>query len=348
MTTSNNNKPQEEKCAILFYGLPRAFDLVLPSIQRYIIGVNQPYECDYFVHYYNQTVEVAGRSGQGGTIANAHAIRRLEAAVALEYTSSSTNNSVVRFASDTNETFHALHADIIHQVLTAKDETGTRPLYYPWMERDYVFPQTMLNIIKMMHSMHQAWQLMAHYGATHGISYTRVALLRADVVFLTPVDIWSDGSSSTSGTARRDVHNTNVVIPSFARYPVNDRGIYGNATGVQIWATHRFDALAQHVQDFRNSGYVLHNERFVDTALLPAIRRQGVQVVEHDTWCFCRARVNQRVWFTDCTRGSTSPALKRAFPDTASLLSAVEQAVNGTCRDVQPEGVPGALSARCG
>ena len=269
-------------------------------------------------------------------------ILRLAQAVELEESPSSSSAAAVRFASDTNETFYASHADIIHEILSAKDETGRRPLYYPWMERDYAFPQSMLNILKMMHSMEQAWQLMQDYGTKHDVTYTRVALLRADVVFLTPIDIWNAGDS------RKDVNNAQVVIPSFARYPVNDRGIYGNAKGVQIWATGRFHAMARHVQDFRGSGYVMHNERFVDSVILPAIRQQaGLTVVEHDAWCFCRARVGQRVWLNDCTKGSTSAKLKRTFPDTPSLVRAVEHAVNATCGDVQKEGVSGALSVHC-
>ena len=342
----------QQRCAINFYGLPRAFHLVLPSIIKHVIEPNQAYHCDYFVHFYNQTTEAAGRSGNGGII-KADDILRLRRAVQQAQQRSSPTLSrqaapqVILFASDTNASFYQSHDDIVQDVLTARDETNTEPLYHPWLERDYDptpldGKNTMLNIIKLWHSVDRSWNLMEEYGLLRQVNYTRVAMLRSDVVFLTPFDLWDTGVPLSI-----DTNNSHVVIPGFARYPVNDRAIYGSAVGVQIWATSRFKGLAQHVEEFRGSGYVMHHERFVDAVLFSAIRQKGIQVVEHPSFCFCRARADNRVWFTDCTRGNALPSLKKAFPDTSALLSAVELAVNKTCNDVGKGDVSGAVSVLC-
>lgn len=345
-----------EKCAINFFGLPRAFHLVLPSIVKHVILPNQAYRCDYFIHFYNQTFEVAGRSGSGGII-NTRDILGLRQAVhqvGVHKQGAPSNTSrqpaqlqAVLFASDTNTSFYQSHRDIIQVILTARDETGSRSLYHPWLERDYDETpidgkNTMLNILKLWHSVDRSWKLMEEYGRRNRVNYTRVAMLRSDVIFLTPLDIWDAGVPSSV-----DLNNTRVVIPSFARYPVNDRAIYGNARGVRKWATARFTQLAQHVEYFRGSGYVMHHERFLDATVFAAIRQDGIKVVEHPVFCFCRARSDNRVWFNDCTKGNAPPSLQKAYPDASSWLQAVALAVNRTCHDVRRENVSGAVSVLC-
>ena len=348
-----NKHAWREGCAINFYGLPRAFHLVLPSIIKHVIEPNQVHHCDFFVHFYNQTTEVAGRSGGGG-IFKADDILDLRMALqqvrqhqSPSVRSRPTPEQVIQFASDTNTSFYQSHENIVREILTARDETDTRPLYFPWLERDYdAAPMdgknTVLNIIKLWHSVDRAWNLMEEYGEINRVNYTRVAMLRSDVVFLTPFDIWDMGVPDSI-----DTNNTRVVIPSFARYPVNDRAIYGSAIGVRIWSTSRFDGLARHVEYFRGSGYVMHHERFVDATLLPDIRQRGIDVIEHPSFCFCRARSNNRVWINDCTKGNASPSLKKMFPDASSLLQAVDVAVNRTCKGIRKENTSEALSVLC-
>jgi hypothetical protein len=329
----------QEKCAIILYGLPRAFrPLVLPSVVQHVMRPNAAYGCDYFVHYYNLTAETAGRSGAGGLI---HAEDILVLHEVLPR--ASPRSTTVLFCSDTHESFQASHHDLLHEIVTARDTSGG-PLYSPWLEQGYDFPHTILNIIQMWHSIDRAWTLMQHHGRKHGIRYTRVAMLRSDVVYLTPLDIWGNGKVNNE----RDVSNEYVVVPSFARYPVNDRAIYGNASGVEIWATGRFSALAQHVEDYRGSGYLMHHEHFLDSSIFASIRtRAGVKVAHDERLCFCRARADQRVWYNDCTK-SVTPQLKRSLPRTAGdWLAVVERAVNRTCGDEREESVPGSLSILC-
>jgi hypothetical protein len=337
-TTTVTPSDWREGCAINFYGLPRSFrKLVLPSVLRNVIRTNRAYGCDSFVHFYNLSTEAAGRSGAGGRI---HAEDILSLRKAVQRYSP---QSVVLFVSDSNASFTASHQDLIHEISTARDETGATPLYFPWLEQGYDFPNTIVNIFKMWHSIDRAWTLMEDYGRKHRIRYTRVAMLRSDVVYMTPLDIWGTGKVDEP-----DVNNEYVVVPAFARYPVNDRAIYGNASGVSLWATGRFSALSQHVDDYQGSGYVLHHEHFLDSSIFTSIRRRaGVKIAEDERLCFCRARADQRVWYNDCTK-SVTPQLKQSLPTSArDWLQAVEQVVNRTCGDERKESVPGSLSFLC-
>ena len=104
--TQQKQLSKKERCAINFFGLPRAFEsLVLPSIVKNVIKPNAG--CDYYIHYYHKTEEAAGRSGQGGAI-NPTEILLLEDAV-LEAAASHGDATataaapVVEFVYDTEE-----------------------------------------------------------------------------------------------------------------------------------------------------------------------------------------------------------------------------------------------------
>ncbi|KAI2495535.1 hypothetical protein MHU86_18980 [Fragilaria crotonensis] len=67
--TFKDSQLLRRRCALNFFGLPRAFKrLVLPSMIANIIIPNIQYDCDYFVHFYNITYEPPSRSGKGGHI----------------------------------------------------------------------------------------------------------------------------------------------------------------------------------------------------------------------------------------------------------------------------------------
>ena len=70
------------------------------------------------------------------------------------------------------------------------------------------YPMTVDNIVKMWHSIEQAWNLMESHEQSENIQYTRVAMLRSDVVYMTPIDIWE-----TEKMGIRDRTNNVAVIP---------------------------------------------------------------------------------------------------------------------------------------
>ena len=88
-----------------------------------------------------------------------------------------------------------------------------RLLYWPVKDKSYN-AQTLANVVKMWHSIQSAFQL------TEGVRYDRVAMLRSDVVYLTPVDIWKYPLSTTrlfasnsSQTYDYDTRNQYAVVP---------------------------------------------------------------------------------------------------------------------------------------
>jgi hypothetical protein len=172
-TTGNNNIIIKEdntvsssssggRCAINLYGLPRSFkDLVLPSLVKHVIRTNAPYNCDYFIHYYNVTLEEKGKSGQGGQI-NPHDILDVQSHIVdaaannnnnnpNNNSSSSSNSSFLRrqptiaFKSHTDKEFWDRRNETLQKVRNTKDSNG-RYYYFPWRETMYRHPQTTDNV----------------------------------------------------------------------------------------------------------------------------------------------------------------------------------------------------------
>lgn len=269
-------EPTTKDCAICFFGLPRAFEsLVLPSLIRNVIPLN---DCDYYVHYYHQTSESAGRSGAGGTI-DPNAIRLLEGAVKKVHP-----DSRVIFSFDTEEEFWKIHGDLVERTRTAKDANG-QYLYFPWKARTYRHPVTTDNILKMWHSVQRAFLLIKR-------PYKIAAMLRSDVVYVTPIDVHDNGG----------ITDKTVTVPGFGLYPVSDRIAYGDFDGVREWATARFSHLESHVESIlqNDPGWGMHSERFMNYTIWPLIQNHA-QIRQDESVCFLRARADETVWVSDCT-----------------------------------------------
>jgi hypothetical protein len=304
------NPPPEERCAINLFGLPRAFQsLVLPALIQNVIRPNAAHNCDYFVHYFNLTQEKPGRSGRGGHL-NPSEILLLEQHVQREAPPGQRRPQVA-FLAEQEEDFWKNYDSLIQKTRNTRDSKG-RFLYFPWKAARTYKSATVDNIIKMWHSIQSAWLLMERHATGHHIQYTRVAMLRSDVLFATPIDIYrldnnhdNDSNSNNNDTnagALLDRENRYAVVPGFARYPVNDRMIMGPHAAVQIWASERFARLETHVQSIlqHNPGYGMHSEIFLHHTIFPAIRQAGIEIYEHPHMCFFRARADESVWITDC------------------------------------------------
>ena len=367
-------------CAILLFGLPRAFkDYVLPSLEKNVLRPNARYGCDYFVHYYRQDSEAAGRSGRGGSI-RADDIFLLEDSVATIFRDAHTNTTTttaggaaaaggsagppsptVTFVSDTNETFWDKRGDVIQRYRTAKNPDGNYS-FYPYGERTYEYPGTLDNIVRQWHSVNAVWDAMEEASSGNGGNsnknnknnknknnrnkphrYRRVAMMRVDVVYLTPIDIYSvpvvppaaaAGQPTPDDAPHRTVDdyatNTRSVIPNFAKYPVNDRLIYGPRSAVEVWASQRFSRIEEYARDpSATPGMVMHSETFLNATILQAIREAGAHggggggrdaaainnnnnnssnsraddrpVLIEDPWmCFLRVRADGAIWIEDC------------------------------------------------
>ena len=106
-----------------------------------------------------------------------------------------------------------------------RNQDGTLT-YFPYTEPTYVYPGTIDNIVKQWHSIDAVWNEMYNNNnqqQQYHKSYKRVAMMRNDVVYITPIDLYKDYSSASSSLSS----SSSVVIPNFAKYPINDRLIIG-------------------------------------------------------------------------------------------------------------------------
>lgn len=134
--------------------------------------------------------------------------------------------------------------------------------------------------------------------------YDRVAMLRLDVLYALPVDIFKTDKSTV------DHLNRYAVSPGFAKYPVNDRMFYGPYDAVKIWATERFNRIESHVHSYER-GWGMHSERFLESAIFSAIKTRGIKMVENPDLCVMRVRADLTVWMNDCiTMGGTTRGMK--------------------------------------
>lgn len=310
--TINQNNP--DRCALCFFGLPRSFKtMVLPSIQKNILIPNAKHGCDIFVHYYYKLEEEAGRFNEGGKI-DPNEIFLLEPSVA-----NISKLSTVRFTNDTDSQFFATRKTELDRYEKTAGTDG-KPAYYPWKEDGWK-PITQVNLIRQWHSVERSFQLMEDYAQQHNIRYRRVAMLRNDVMYLTPIDIMKLDRTLL------DSKNDHFVLPPFANYPVNDRMIYGPYEAVKVWATKRFELIEERVKNPNAAGKVLHSERFMNESIIPSIEDLGYTKHLNPDICFVRTRVNSVTMFNDCLRfGST-----RGIDTEKELKKLVEEILGKQC-----------------
>ena len=205
------------RCAINFYGLPRSFfSMTLPSVIENILLPNVMNDCHIFVHYHYLTQETEGRSGRGGTV-RPDDILLLEEAMRQvgQQVYGISYEPTIRFRNYTEEDFWQMHGPFLNKTRCAKDHKG-RLLYLP--KQDRTIKQAQIdNIVRMWHSQNSVWKLMHETSHELNVNYTRVAMVRSDVFFLTPLNIIMDGNETI------DYDNQVAVIPAFAKFPVNDR-----------------------------------------------------------------------------------------------------------------------------
>lgn len=276
-------------CAINLYGLPRQFqELVLPSLKRNVIQPNAKYNCDYFVHYYDRREESDYRGadrGRSGTI-DPEQVKLLTQAVHEEHLNDPPS---VVFEKETEESFFSRHDSLLETIHT-KRGSDEKLLYIPLSEEKPFPNATIVNIIKMWHSQQAVWDLMMK-----SKKYSRVAMLRSDVLYVTPIDIYQLPDQNV------DYENARTVVPNFSNFPVNDRMIYGPFDAVQIWAAGKFRRLAHHVEKVHNDLDGIHPERFLFRTIFPAIRDAGIPILPASSnLCFLRVRADGSVRIQDC------------------------------------------------
>jgi hypothetical protein len=305
ITTPNAMKSDlpGRRCAFNLFGLPRSFkDLVLPSLIKNVIIPNIQYDCDYFVHFYNVTFEPPSRSGEGGRIMPEE-VYLLRDAVHRIASQADRQLPHVGFTLDTEEKFERTHDDLLRQIRNKRNR-------FTW-KHDGFTVVTHENIIKMWYSISAVWNFMKEHASFQNIRYERVAMMRSDVVYLTPIDIFKSHGIF-------DTFNNHSVIPGFAQGPVNGRMFYGPYEAAEIWATGRFPRLDDYIYKLHR---YLHPERFLSAAILPAIRALSISVEEDPGICFWRARADQSLW-VDCGGLIAKGVVEKLFNRSCNTLPA--------------------------
>ena len=304
-------------CAINFYGLPRQFQaFVLPSLIENTVRPNQRYHCDYFIHYYNRSTPVedplrdarGADFGRGGLV-QVEQIFALQAALEAQYSridvdvvSTSQQRPRIQFVETTDEDFLQYYQKFLPKLHSARwkdssstDGTQSLPLYIPTSEAEPFSNATLYNILKMWLGQEAVWQAMEESGQ----HYSRVAMFRNDMLYVTPIDIYR----LPGGNDNLDLRNEVAVVPGFANFPVNDRMIYGPYDAVRIWASGRLSRLRDHARRVAPLGHGIHDEQFLQHSIFPAIRQAGIPIVTAPVdLCFLRVRSDQSIRMGDCGR----------------------------------------------
>uniref|UniRef100_A0A7S2UDH6 Uncharacterized protein n=1 Tax=Attheya septentrionalis TaxID=420275 RepID=A0A7S2UDH6_9STRA len=318
------NYHKNKKCAINFHGVLRSFSSVaLWTIVENIILPNSRYNCDYFIHFHSIDYENRSRSGFGGALDSGQ-VYKLKNAIPNQ----NKHNITVAFSNSSEEEILRNHADLIQKIKTEKDSEG-RYIYQPHNPEDTLFTaETVINIVKMWHNQGSVWKLMESHEEKFGRKYDQIAMIRLDSAYVTPINVFHYDDQQIS----RDRWNKTVIIPGFARFPVNDRLVYGPREAVKMWAN-RLELIDHHIQHARvqHPTIGLHSEQFLDKTVFPLLRQQGYNIVRDDDICFLRTRANNIVWLGDCNFASNVNTDQEWMNDPGKVKDKVEWAVKRIC-----------------
>jgi len=145
----------DEKCALLFFGVPRCFPEAHKSIKKHTLSINP--KCDIYLHTYNISILPGNpRNNERETEVNINQVYQL------------TNNVTM----DTMEYFHK------------RRNVSYYRQYFP-KAGGWKYLISMDNMIKQWHSLQSVW----NYMDSKLINYTRVGLFRIDLMYLNPINI---------------------------------------------------------------------------------------------------------------------------------------------------------------
>ena len=274
---------------------------VLPSIAENVFVPNAGHGCDYYLHYHDIDREGTNRVDEAGGPIRGDDVRLLEDAlrtvVVRHHRNNHNNNRTapaapmprISITSSTEDGFRAARGADLHRYETALDANG-RYLYFPWKAPTWEHPVSLRNLVKQWDSIEAVWRHMEATAAAAAPEevigsgppyYDRVAMLRSDVVYVTPIDVWERSGGTAAAVDDDDGDdNTLLRIPDWANYPVNDRMVIGPYEAVEVWATRRFELIEGHVRDYPlrgtdGPGWGMHSERFLGHTLLPVALAAG-------------------------------------------------------------------------
>lgn len=255
-----------ESCALLFFGLGRAFkDVAYPSIKTNVLDVNK---CDVFVHTFNVTKTQGTFDHEDGS----GVINSTELIIL-------TDGDPSKIMFETEEDFQR-QRDVEHF-----------RKFFP-KPSAWSYPASMDNMIRQWHSVEKVWSLMETYEDTMHKRYDRIGLFRSDVFYTHPIPI--NNSSEVA------------VIPEMMYKVTmwggfNDRMFYGQRKYGKVWSTERFKSVDaylewQQLNTDTKKKKGLHGEDFMKYLLTI----QHPIPVQMQDICFMRIRSSGLILKGDC------------------------------------------------
>mmetsp|Transcript_26552 Transcript_26552/g.50286 ORF Transcript_26552/g.50286 Transcript_26552/m.50286 type:complete len:318 (+) Transcript_26552:867-1820(+) len=149
---------KQSNCALLFFGLIKRFELVLPSINQYIVE-NNP-NCDIYAHTYK-----------------------------IRQTSNPRNNETD--AEIRPEDLFLLTPNVVMDTDTEFLRSRNISYYRTFFPDDagWDYPTSIDNMVKQWHSIERAWGVMQASEIASNTMYSRVGLFRLDVFYTNEIDL---------------------------------------------------------------------------------------------------------------------------------------------------------------
>ena len=212
-TTNNNNNNHydtnhhdittQNHCAINLYGLPRQYSTMIHnSVLQNIIRPNLIYQCDYYIHYYNDTtlerIPRGADIGHGNIRFDPHEILQLQYDILkMHYnhddnyddhsyhnsgrhrnpnhtTTTTTPNTnpppIIQYRTTSEMEFQQLYHSVLQTIYKYQHPTTKQYIYQPYYNDTVpLFSNTtLMNIIKMWHSQQSVFELMDSNGNDNG------------------------------------------------------------------------------------------------------------------------------------------------------------------------------------
>ena len=276
---------EQQHCALLFFGLPKSFSLVFPSIRRNVLETNP--SCHVYAHSYNVSSVTSRRNGElGASLFVKESLSRLVQSSSLSSRGGQEEDWVV-----------VDEPSVVMDALQGMGGLETlRQQYYPNGSKvsGWEYPTSFDNMMKQWYSIESVWRFMEKRQAAMGWNYTRVGLFRPDVLYVNPINI---------------LDNLEAVVPWFSPMPVNDRMFYGSYHNARIWATQRFSSIGL----ARTEGHLkngIHPERYLAQVIFPQMTKSNPNndtatsssssVVQQVDVCFWRVRATGKIQYQDC------------------------------------------------
>jgi hypothetical protein len=262
------------KCALIFFGIPRAFTTtIFPSIKKYILDANP--SCRIFIHSYNFSTFIDKVNVTNDLDANFRNYRQQM----LE------NNQEVYYELklETATDFHRQRNLTLYRQLLTKAPNEKNPNH-----------NDIDNMICQWHSIETGWKLMEAHENKVWNRYERVGFFRLDSMYTHPINVMSSSLA--------------VIPPNFTLKQelagVNDRLFFGSRDIGKIWASERFHSLPSFLSRYKSikkgkaHQYDLNSKEFLKYLL---VEKWALgDIISLHNICIQRVRPDGKVQKSDC------------------------------------------------